>query len=85
MITQKSEEYPSSDPVEQALEDVDTIKNFRDADFNERRLVDTRGFDWPDDILVEEVRGFVDGVAEVRPGWKAPEVRLARIVRGQGL
>ena len=52
--------------------------------FDERRLVRTAGFDWPDDELAIDARGLLGDLEKDRENWKAPDVQLARIVRGLG-
>jgi hypothetical protein len=68
-----------ADPYEDVLG-----KDWMEDGFDERVMVQTAAFDWPDDMLANEARGLLDDLEQSRDDWKAPDVQLARIVKAGG-
>ena len=58
-----------------------TVYDWMEDGFDERRLIRSAGFGWPDDLLANDARRLFDDMEKISEGWKAPKVQLARIVR----
>lgn len=58
-----------------------TVDDWMEDDFEERRLVPSPAFHHGNDFLENDTRGLFEDLEKSRPGWTAPEVQLARIVR----
>lgn len=79
LIIAADHKYPYEDFFEDRHEDIQ-IEDHMIFDFEQRVVVRVPGTHEEVICLLEDTREFFQKLEESRPGWKAPELELARVV-----
>jgi hypothetical protein len=71
---------PYYDLLDHTLVDL-TIDDCMEDGYEKRKLVQSAVFHEGHEVLLYDARALFEDLEESRPGWKTPDVQLARIVR----